>query len=113
GSLWAVLAVRLTIIALGVAFAAPYHAWTLEQVPPQHRYTILSLGNALGSQLIGAPASAVCLWCYKQTNSSLAPGVYLMILAAFAAFAVRRSRKGRLSAQTPPKKLISEIAFPN
>ena len=91
GSLGIVVFVRLMIMTLGVAFAAPYHAWALEQVPPEHRCIILSLGSALGSQLIGAPTSVISLWLYKQTGWVAAPGLYLLIIAGAASAVLYRS----------------------
>jgi MFS family permease len=90
-SLSLVIAVRLILMLLGVAFAAPYHAWALERVAPEHRYTILCLGSALGSQLIGAPASAVGLWLYQQLGWVFAPGLYLVVIAGLACVTVWRS----------------------
>lgn len=83
------IAIRLAIVTMGVAFSAPYHAWALERVPPEHRYTILCVGYSLGSQLIGTPAPAVCLWIYQKMGWVWAPGLYLMG-AALAAFLVVR-----------------------
>lgn len=88
-----VVLVRLVIVTLGVAFAAPYHAWAVEQVDPQYRYTILGFGSALGTLLIGAPASAICLWLYKTTAWNAAPALYLMFAAILATFAVCFSGK--------------------
>ena len=45
-SLGMVIAIRLILVILGVVFAAPYHAWAIERVAPEHRYTILCLGSA-------------------------------------------------------------------
>ena len=88
------------IILSGVAFAAPYHAWALEQVPPRHRYLIISLGAALGSQLIGMPTSAICLWLYQISGWSFAPGLYLMAAGIGASFVlVRRWRGSELPVQ--------------
>jgi MFS transporter, MHS family, proline/betaine transporter len=86
-----VILVRFMIMLFGVAFAATYHAWTLEQVPPRYRYTILSFGYAIGSQLIGAPTSAACLWLYQKLQWASAPALYLMTTAAMAAFVIKRS----------------------
>ena len=94
-----VIFIRVSILLFGVAFAAPYHAWAMERVPPQVRYTILSLGCCLGSQVIGAPTSAVCLWLYKEIGYSIAPGFYLMIIAAAAAFVVAHSMKNVIDFQ--------------
>lgn len=83
-------AIRLTIVVFGVAFAAPYHAWKLERVLPEHRYTLLSLGCALGSQLIGTPTSAICLWLYQRLGYIWAPGLYLMTMGILAAVVIYR-----------------------
>jgi MHS family proline/betaine transporter-like MFS transporter len=90
-----VIATRLIIVVFGVAFAAPYHAWAIERVPSQSRYTVLSLGHALGSQLIGAPSSAVCLWLYKQMGWNVAPGFYLLFVALGATVVLVRFKGAR------------------
>ncbi len=86
-----VVGIRVVIVLLGVAFAAPYHAWAQELVAPQHRYTVLSLGYSLGSQLIGAPTTAVSLWMFQKTGWTGAPALYLMCSAALAAMAIAAS----------------------
>ena len=100
-SLITVSLVRCTIVVLGTAFAAPYHAFVLEQVPKQQRYTVLALGHAIGSQLIGYPTSSLSMWLYKVTQQSFAPALYLIftsLLASFAVFAVLRRRKNAIHA---------------
>ncbi len=89
-SLSLVLIVRLLIVLFGVAFAAPYHAWAIEQVAPQHRYLVLSFGCALGSLLIGTPTSPFCLWLYHTFGLSYAPGLYLMAAGIAASLVVYR-----------------------
>lgn len=83
-----VILIRFGIIIFGVAFAAPYHAWKLDQIPPQYRYTLLSLGCTLGSQLIGAPAPAIGLWLYQKLGTIWAPGLYLFLIGVFAGMIV-------------------------
>ena len=78
-TLCTVIIVRSTLMLFGIAFAAPYHAWAMDRAPPEHRYLILSFGAALGSQFMGAPTSAVCLWLFKVTGWSFAPGIYLAL----------------------------------
>ena len=90
-SLKTVIVIRSAIIAFGVAFAATYHAWAIEQVPAQKRFRILSLGSAIGSQLIGAPSTAICLWVYHKTQWTASPGIYLAASALLATFALKRS----------------------
>lgn len=92
-SLGTVIAVRLAIISSGVAFSASYYAWAIEQVPSQHRYLILSLAGACGSQLIGMPASAICLWLFQTFGWSWTPGLYLETTGTLAACAVLLSIK--------------------
>lgn len=89
-SLSTVIFVRFSIILCGVAFAAPYYAWAVEKVPSEHRYLFLSLGAAFGSQLIGHPTSAVCLWLYKTLGWCGAPALYLLVSGSLAAFIVSK-----------------------
>ncbi|MBY0530171.1 MAG: MFS transporter [Rhabdochlamydiaceae bacterium] len=83
-----IIAVRVALIVLGVAFAAPWHAWVQELVAREHRYTVISLGTAIGSQLIGSPGPAVGLWIFQKTGWAFAPALYLVITAALAFIAV-------------------------
>jgi MFS family permease len=103
-SLATVTVVRVTIIIFGVAFAAPYYAWAMELVSPRHRYLILSLGGALGSQLIGAPSAAVCLWLYKMLGCSWAPALYLLVASSAAGIVVYRvARAGKSILSNPDR----------
>ncbi|HSX38386.1 MAG TPA: MFS transporter [Chlamydiales bacterium] len=104
GTFGTVVFVRVAIIISGIAFAAPYYAWAMEQICPRHRCLILSLGGAIGSQLIGMPAPAICLWMYKIGGWSFMPGAYLMIIAMGAGFTVYRLKK--LSFSTASKNLL-------
>lgn len=92
-SLYTVIGVRLSMIICGVAFAAPYYAWAMERVPACHRYLILSLGGALGSQLIGIPTPAISLWLYQSLGWSGAPSLYLLASSSAAAWVVYRFAK--------------------
>ncbi len=87
-SLGVVIAVRCALVVGGVAFSAPYHAWAQELVPANMRYTILSLGYALGTQCIGKPACAISCWLYKLTGLAFAPGLYLALFASVAGYVV-------------------------
>lgn len=80
-----VVSVRTLIVLCGVAFTATYYSWIQELVPPQYRYTILSAGHAMGSQLIGAPSPAISLWLFQKTGWTGAPAFYLMVTSLFAA----------------------------
>lgn len=89
-SLSTIFIARSLLVMSGVAFAAPYHAWSLEQVPPEQRYKVLAFGNALGSQIIGLPTAALSLWLYHKTGWILSPALYLVVIALLALFAIKR-----------------------
>lgn len=82
GASWGqVIAARVALVLFGVAFFAPFHAWAGQLVPPSARYAVISLGYALGSQLIGSPTAALSLWCFKKTGMVASVGWYWMFLA--------------------------------
>lgn len=91
-NLLSVTSIRFFIVLSGVAFAAPYHAWAMEQVPPRYRSTILCVGYAFGSQVIGMPTAAISLWAYKQTGWAGAPALYLIPVAIGALFSLHLAR---------------------
>ncbi len=80
----AVVAVRICMVLLGVAFFAPFHAWAQQLVPEKHRYLILSFGYAIGSQLLGGPTAAISLWCFQTTGMVSSVSWYWMALAIAA-----------------------------
>jgi MHS family proline/betaine transporter-like MFS transporter len=85
-SLSLIVAIRLIFVVVGVAFAAPFHAWAQGQVPSDARYTVVSFADALGSQIFGAPAAFVSLWLYEKTGMLFLAGSYwcLMAMVTFA-----------------------------
>jgi MFS family permease len=92
-SLTAIIFIRIAFVLLGVAFFAPFHAWTKTLVPTAHRYLVLSFGYALGSQLLGGPTAVISLWIFKQTGALASAAWYwtALGLACFLAFAKKRS----------------------
>lgn len=79
-----IIFVRLMITLFGVSFCATYHAWTISIVEYRYRYPVLLFAYSIGSQCIGMPTSSICLWLYKITNWSGAPGIYLTFLGFLA-----------------------------
>jgi len=73
--------IRTLLVVFGVAFFAPFHAWANELVPPEARYTVISLGYALGSQLLGSPTAALALWSFQKTSMIASLAWYWMFLA--------------------------------
>lgn len=85
--------IRTFLIVLGVLFSAPFYAWAIEKLPSKNRLLLLSFGYSVGTQSIGASASSICLWLYKITGLSIAPGIYLFITGIFAAYFVKKMAK--------------------
>ncbi|MBI5346501.1 MAG: MFS transporter [Chlamydiae bacterium] len=92
-SMMIVILVRFIIVMFAVAFASTYHAWAIERVKVEHRYTILSLGSAIGSQVVGAPTAAISLWLYKTIGSTMSPSIYFITVSLLVSFIVYRVSK--------------------
>lgn len=87
-SLFTAASIRMSLTCIGVALAAPYHAWALETAPVQHRYLISAVGAAIGSQAIGAPVPAMALWLYQKTGLAEAAALPVIAAAFGAAFSL-------------------------
>lgn len=94
-SLPTVIGVRIAFVLFGVAFFAPFHAWAQALVPPSSRYAVISLGYAVGSQLLGGPTAALALWSYQQTGLITSIAWYWMLLAFAASVALVISYKSK------------------
>lgn len=82
GSSWtSVIGIRAVFVVFGVAFFAPFHAWAQQLIPPTCRYAVISLGYALGSQLLGSPTAALALWCFQKTGMVSSVSWYWITLA--------------------------------
>lgn len=84
GASWGQAAtIRLTLVTLGVALAAPYHAWKAE-ILPTDRFLIGGVGTALGAKLFGAPIPLLSTWLVTQTGEVWAAALPIVLLG-FAA----------------------------
>lgn len=109
-TLLGVTGVRIFIVVSGIAFAAPYHAWAMEQVPPRCRSTLLCFGYALGSQVIGMPTAAICLWSYKQTGWVGAPSLYFIVVALGALLSLHLGSRERITGSARSERTGSPSA---
>ena len=105
-TLLTVTLIRLVIVLLGVAFAAPYHAFALEQVPKHCRSTILCVGYTLGSQIIGTPTMMISLLSYHYTGWIGAPSLYLMLVASGALLSLHLAKRSLIET-----KAFSKVGF--
>lgn len=90
-----IIAIRIALVLLGVAFSAPFHAWAQQVIPAVHRYLIISFGYAIGTQLFGGPSAAISLWLYKHTGIPSSISWYWMALALANCIALRGALKPR------------------
>lgn len=99
-SLAGVIGVRIVFVIFGVAFFAPFHAWAQQLIPPTCRYAVISLGYALGTQILGSPTAALALWCFQKTGLLVSVSWYWMILAIASSLTI---------AMTWPSKNRSQV----
>lgn len=92
-SLFHIIGVRVAIVLIGVAFFAPFHAWAQQLVPESNRYAVISLGYAIGSQLLGSPTAAFSLWCFQNTGYISSISWYWVLLAIASSVALMMSVK--------------------
>lgn len=93
-----IIAVRIAFVIFGVAFFAPFHAWAQRLIPATCRYAIISLGYALGSQLLGSHTTALALWCYQKTGSIASVAYYWMGLATASSLVIALAAWSKQSA---------------
>lgn len=94
-SLMGILGIRICLVLLGVAFSAPFHAWAQQLVPKESRYSVISFGYSIGSQLLGGPTAAFSLWLYKSTGVLSSISWYWLALALLSSLSVALSLKPR------------------
>jgi MHS family proline/betaine transporter-like MFS transporter len=87
-SLIGIIAIRVVLIIFGVAFCAPFNAWAAQLVPQDARYTVTSLGYALGCQLLGGPTAALALWSFQKTGMVASVAWYWMFLGILSSGAI-------------------------
>ena len=78
---------RFILTFLGVGFSAPMHAWAVEITPQKNRYTLISMGYAIGG-LIGKSLNPLGLWALFQTKSVLAPASLLLSISTLAGLSI-------------------------
>jgi MFS family permease len=75
-----IVLIRSLFVLLGVAFFAPFFAYSFSLIPKNCRYLIVSLSYAMGSQIFGAPTAAISLFLYHQTGMIFSASWYLALL---------------------------------
>lgn len=81
-----IIIIRSILVMLGVWFSAPMHAFVQSLVPMHSRYLLISIGYAIGTKIIGSPATTLSFWLFKETGIVAVPGFYWAVAASFAVF---------------------------
>jgi MFS family permease len=83
-----VSAVRIFIVLLGLGFCAPLNLWFMTLLKGPERYIITGIGYAIGSELFGRSAPALCLLLWSSTSLSIAPAFYIAFVSLLAFFSI-------------------------
>jgi MHS family proline/betaine transporter-like MFS transporter len=83
--LYALGAQAIFAAALAMLFA-PLGATLVELFPTRVRLSAMSLGYNLGFSIFGGTAPLVATYLIKETGSSVAPGIYLILSALVSLF---------------------------
>jgi len=83
-----IIGIRIILVIFGVAFCAPFHAWAQQLIPSKCRYAVISLGYALGSQLLGGPTAPLALWCFQKTGMVSSIAWYWMALGVTSSISI-------------------------
>lgn len=86
-----IVAIRIILVTLGVAFSSSFHAWAQSLVPKKHRYLIISIAYALGTQVLGGPCSALSLWLYYTTGEAWVTSLYWVALSTISLYGFKRA----------------------
>lgn len=77
-----IIAIRLWIIILGVAFVAPLKAWFFKMLSGNEKYLVLGIGYAIGTEFFGRSITAISLSLWHYFNNSLfAPSLYIAFVS--------------------------------
>lgn len=98
-----IISVRILFVIFGVAFFAPFHAWAIQLLPRDSRYAVISLGYALGSQLLGSPTAALALWCFKKTGMMASVAWYWMFLSLLSSGIIGMALRAKSKIQVPER----------
>jgi MFS family permease len=94
----AVLGIKTTIAMLAMLFTVPAYVWAFECAPEESRFSVIALGNALGTQAAGISGS-LCLYLYKVTLQPSAPSIFIVATSLLMLWVIFFYSKERTSAK--------------
>lgn len=82
------IAVKLWIIIIGIAFCCKINLWCNDLIKGREKYLIVGISGSIGSATIGKMAPAICLTLYYYIPSPMVIGVFTMIIASATIWAL-------------------------
>lgn len=103
-TLYSIIGVRIALLLIGASFSATFQAWCQDLVPKANRYTVISMGHALGAQILGGSTAAISLWMFRATGMVSSVAWYWIALGTLSGLCIlvieRKRKKNELFAQT-------------
>jgi len=100
-SLLFTIAIRMVFVILGVGFSVALFPFYCSLTPEKDRYTLIALGQSVGSHLLGTSACSLSLYLYKKSGWIASPALYLAAIGTASTFLIVRLRK-----RTPAQVLL-------
>lgn len=76
--------IKVWIIIIGVAFAAPLNAFLHKISPNKEKYLVSGFGYSLGIELLGKNTTAICLMLLHWSSGLIMPAIYTALVALVA-----------------------------
>ena len=95
-----VMAVRLFIIIVGLAYLAPIHAWYYTLFKGSDKYLLVGIGAGIGEEVLGKNSTAICLFLWYYLQTPVAPAIYIFAIASLATFALIGMERGSSANET-------------
>lgn len=92
-NLFGAIVIRIIMITLGVAFCIPLNRWYYEELGEHNRYTVTSIGYAIGSEILGRSFPMVGLLLWQISNLAIIPGLYIALISLWAFYNIKINYK--------------------
>lgn len=85
---YGIMCVKLWLVVVGLAYAAPLRAWLFSLINTSERYMITGLGYSIGTEVLGRQTTVICWFLWYQTGSVVAPAYYIVAIGVCTLWAL-------------------------
>lgn len=96
-----IIAIRMTLVTIGVWFSATFHSWSQSLIPSRVKGVVVSSGYALGTQIIGGPTAMLSLFFYHRTGIPALAGLYWLLVSLAVSIVMLRFTQDKQTVQLP------------